>query len=237
MLTVSVKKSPIFPHRNTNKNGFLVLPENRSAVRAMRRLLRIVLSGKRSFCPLILHGPPGTGKTLLTSKALNVIARDIGGITARSVAAGELSRTSGDEGFADIGLKACDFLIIEDIQHLSSRAADAACETIDHRIARGKPVVISSCSGPAGMAHLPRRLTSRLAAGLVVQLEPLGIKSRRTILNAAARASKTRLAPDALDWLIERSEGMRAALGLLQNLSQFAHSFPGPIDRKTVEQI
>jgi chromosomal replication initiator protein len=87
------------------------------------------------------------------------------------------------------------------------------------------------------LTHLTRRLTSRLVAGLVVQLEPLGIRSRRKILKAAAKSNKTRLASDALECLIEQSDGMRAALGLLQNLNQLAPTFPGPLDRKAVEHI
>jgi chromosomal replication initiator protein len=224
--------------RDANWNGFLVLPENRSGVRALRRLVGVTLNGKRSsFCPLVLHGPPGTGKTHLTSTALKVIARDVGGITARSVSAGDLSRPGGEEGFADRGLQTCDFLVLEDIQHLSSRASDAACDLIDYRAARRKTFVVTANSGPAGLFHLPRRLTSRLSSGLVVQLNHQGIRSRRIILKAAAKSSKTAFSPDALEWLIEQSDGLRAALGLLQNLTQIAPKFPGPLERKIIEQI
>jgi chromosomal replication initiator protein len=225
-------------NQNLDLNGFLILPENRSAVRAIRGLARAVLVGKRSpVCPLVLHGPPGTGKTLLTSAVLKALTSETHEITARSISAGELARPDENEGFADCGLQTCDFLIIEDIQHLPNRVADAACDLIDHRAARRKPLVISASAGPAGLTHLSRRLTSRLAAGLVVQLEPLGIQSRRTILEAAAKANKTRLTPDALDLLARQSEGMRAALGLLQNLTQLARNFSGPLDQKAVTQI
>jgi chromosomal replication initiator protein len=40
-----------------------------------------------------------------------------------------------------------------------------------------------------------------------------------------------------MEWLIEQSEGTRSALGLLQNLGQSSNRFPGPLDRKTVQQI
>jgi chromosomal replication initiator protein len=238
MLTVAVINSSKHYVRDCNWNGFLVLPENRSGVRAMRKLVGATLSWKRSsFGPLVLHGPSGTGKTLLTSAALKTITRSIGGFTVQKVAAGDLSRSGGDEDFADEDLQTCDFLIVEDIQHLSTRASDAACELIDHRTSRGKPLVISASTGPAGLTHLPRRLTSRLAAGLVVQLNHLGMRSRRAILRTAARQCKTRLAPDALQWLSEQGTGMRAALGLLQNISPFAARYSGPLDRKAVEHL
>jgi chromosomal replication initiator protein len=185
----------------------------------------------------MLHGSPGTGKTHLASTALDVIARDFSGLTAQSVTAGHLSRPGGEEGFTDSALQTCDFLIIEDIQHLSKRASDAACELIDFRISRRKALVVLACTGPAGLDHLPRRLTSRLASGLVVQLSPLGKRSRQTILRSAARANKLRLTHDALEWVCQRSDGMRAALGLLQNLNHVAHTFPGPLDGYAVQNL
>jgi chromosomal replication initiator protein len=89
------------------------------------------------------------------------------------------------------------------------------------------------------LTHLPRRLTSRLAAGLVIALNPLSAASRRAILTDAAAAKGVRLTTDALDLLAQQATGggVRAALGLLQNLAQIAGSFPGPLGRAEVEQV
>jgi chromosomal replication initiator protein len=229
------------PLSTLDLRGFFTLPENRSAVRAVKALARAVLRGKRSpVCPLVLHGPPGTGKTLLTAAVLGALAAGPEVVTARSVVAAELARPDAageDAGFADRDLRACDFLVIEDVQHLPERAADAACDLIDRRAARRRALVVTAGAGPAALTHLPRRLTSRLAAGLVVQLGPLGAASRRTVLAAAAKARNVRLAPDALDWLAGQGGGLRAALGLVQNLALVALQFPGPLDRKSVEEI
>lgn len=223
--------------RQLAQDRFLILPENHSAVQAIDGLTQVVLAGKRSpFCPLVLHGRPGTGKTKLTTAVLKAITCEEGGNTARLVSAGELARPD-DEGFADHGLLTCDFLIVEDIQHLPGRAADAACDLIDHRTARNKALVITAGSGPAGFTHLPRRLTSRLGAGLVVQLESLTTRSRYAVLAAAAETNNIRLTPDALEWLAQQSDGMRTALGSLQNIAQRAAAFPGPLNQKSVEQI
>ncbi|HUR53219.1 MAG TPA: helix-turn-helix domain-containing protein, partial [Gemmataceae bacterium] len=130
----------------------------------------------------------------------------------------------------------CDLLILEDVQHLPVKAAGAVCDLLDRRVARRKAVVVTASAGPSGLP-LPHKLTSRLTAGLVIQLEPLSAASRRKVLSAAAAAKKVKLADDALDWLAGQTGGVRALLGLLQNLAQLAPSFPGPLDRTAVEGI
>jgi chromosomal replication initiator protein len=217
-------------------HGFTVLPENRSAVRAISALARSVLLGKRSrVCPLLLHGQHGTGKTRLTNSVLSAIAVGSRTATGRSIPARELARANDDLRFADPELATCDFLVLEDVQHLPKSASDALCELIDRRQSRRRALVITANTGPALLQHLPRRLTSRLASGLVVQLEPLGPRSRRAILES--NANKVQLAPDALDWLAAQGGGLRAALGLLQSLGQAAAAHPRPLDRQAVEEI
>jgi chromosomal replication initiator protein len=222
-------------------NGFQVLDENRSAVRAAKSLARAVLLGKRApVCPLIVHGPPGCGKTRLTAAVLSAITAASPEVTARSESAGDLARLelAGEEAvFADRDLRTCDLLVLEDIQHLPDRAAEAVCGLIDHRVHRRKALLVTANAGPAALAHLPQRLTSRLSAGLVVPMEPPGSRGRRLILAKAADAKNLRLTPEALDWLAAQPGGLRTTLGSLQNLALVARQFPGPLDQPSVEQI
>ena len=118
--------------------GFVVLPENRSAVRAISGLARAVVRGKRPRVNLlVLHGQPGTGKTRLTNSVLGALAVDSRTATGRSVPARELARHDDELGFADPDLATCDFLVLEDVQHLPKSATSAMCELIDRRQARG----------------------------------------------------------------------------------------------------
>lgn len=230
-------RQPLQKQKEQTFDGFLILPENRSAVGAVRYLMRSLIAGKSpQQCPLVLHGPPGTGKTSLTTTALSAIARCSNGATARAISARELTGVD-ENDVTRHDLEACDLLIVEDLQHLPARAVAAACHLIDYRLTRQKSLVLSATVGPAALGHLPRRLTSRLAAGLVVALRPPGLQSRRAIVAAAAKAAHPRLTREALEWLLSQSEGVRAALGLLQNLLQRASAAKGPIDRTTAETL
>ncbi|GIV04196.1 MAG: hypothetical protein KatS3mg015_3026 [Fimbriimonadales bacterium] len=78
-------------------------------------------------------------------------------------------------------------LIVEDLQHLARRDAEALCQVLDQRRACGQGVILTSGRAVADLRHLPRRLTSRLSAGLVVPLWPAGPASRRRIVAALAQ--------------------------------------------------
>lgn len=222
---------------------FVVVPENRSAVRAARSVGNALLLGRRPACtPLVLHGPPGTGKTHLTATLLRRISSGSEVVTARVVSVGDLARAAtgpDSTGFADDDLTACDLLVLEDVQLLPAREAGAVCDLLDRRVARRRAVVATANAGPATLGHLPRRLTSRLTSGLVLQLEPLSPASRRAVLEAAAARLNVRLTPDALTWLASHATGggVRALLGSLNNLAAAAPGYPGPLDLAAVESV
>ena len=135
----------------------------------------------------------------------------------------------------DRDLVTCDVLVLEDVQLLADSNFNPFCGLLDRRLARKKPTIITCNVGPASLKHMPRRVTSRLAAGLVVQLEPLGPASRRLILEQLAKARKIRLDSEALDWLAEQATGggVRPLLGFLEQLV----SSRGVLKRAAVQQM
>ena len=164
------------------------------------------------------------------------------GQTVQVVAAAELPRPTADqpdatEAFAD--LRGCDLLAVEDVQHLPERKAGVLCRLLDHRAGRRLATVLTGSAGPAGLSHLSRRLTSRLAGGLVVQLEPLTPSARRALLERLARKASLRLTDDALDWLAARSTGggARPLTGAVETLKAVARGVVGSLDADAVREL
>jgi chromosomal replication initiator protein len=238
--------APLTPVRSSDSRanepatwgGFVTLAENRSVLDAVQSLSKALLAGRRPPVNLLLvHGSTGLGKTHLAEELLRRLSDADEMITARIAAVGDLARSF--PGLTDPDLTACDLLVLEDVQLLPARDADAFCELLDRRLSRRQAVVATANVGPAALRHLPRKLTSRLAAGLVVQLEPLSAASRRAILKHAAQLRRLALTPAALDWLAESAGGggVRLLLGLLGSVAQGAKAFSASLDRRDVQGL
>src|SRR5215831_7670247 len=109
------------PRATWSPSQFVLVPENRSAVLAVRRLAHRL--DRSSFVPLVLHGPPGTGKSHLADD-----------LFAWAAERGEVFRVeAADWTDADATeVRRCELLIVEDMQHLPERAADGFASVLDH---------------------------------------------------------------------------------------------------------
>jgi chromosomal replication initiator protein len=219
---------------------FIVTPETRSALLAVRRIAKAVETGKppRESSPLFLHGPPGVGKSHLAAGLLSAVSETKPPRTARLVAAGDLSSVAGPE---DDGswqeLAAADLLIIEDVQHLSTRAEATAARLIDRRMSRGQALVLTANAGPAQLRDLPPRLTSLLSAGLVIGLELPSRATRRYLLERFAQRERLATAPGVLDWLAEKATGgVRPLLGAVTTLAALSVGSPLPPELPMVQR-
>lgn len=207
---------------------FLVTPENRSAVAAMQDVLLAVTShdADRLPNPVYLHGPSGSGKTGLA----RAVADEVGACGS------DVCVLSGND-FADLTDRAdareADLLVVEDLQHLPVRCVATLIEWLDERVAHGRPTVFTAAHGPSRLEHrgaaLPRRLTSRLAAGLVVGIDPMQASSRRRWLQLLAERENVKLAGAILDWLAEHLRGGRQLEGAIRQLKALQRLQPKPL--------
>ncbi len=218
------------------------VPENRSALRAARRLARAIsrqpARGAIPFAPLVLHGPTGCGKSSVAGALVAAAAND--GRSARTVAANDIDpRPTDDDADRFAEWLACELLIVEDLQHLPERSAEWLRRLLDGRASHRRATVLTANVGPAALLHLPRRLTSRLVAGLVVPIDPLSAKSRRRLLADQANRRNLRLTPGAVRWLAEHPTGggLRPLLGMLDTLRAGTRGRAEPITRELAERL
>jgi chromosomal replication initiator protein len=144
--------------------------------------------------------------------------------------AGELaSLFQPDESPADL---VADLLVVEDLQHLAPRAVPGLVALVDQCLARRRWLVCTALVGPAQLSHLPARLTSRLASGVVVRIDPLGPDSRRDYLRHEAEVRGLRVEPEVLGWLAEHTPGsvrqLQGALARVEGLAQVSGRAPTP---------
>ncbi len=216
--------------------NWISLPENRSAQNAVER---------GADNPLFLHGPAGTGKTHLVNALLARIIQQTPDRTTSLLTANEfetLVRLNVDvhatDAAADLrALRAADVLIVEDVQHLSERATEAFVQLLDRCLTRGRQVIVTANTGPALLTHLPARLTSRLASGLVVRLESLSPESRLLCLKQLLARRRLNVPETVVAWLAAHTSGsFRQLEGAVARLETLTRLQSGPLEVESLAE-
>jgi chromosomal replication initiator protein len=242
---------------------FVVRPENASARAAVEDIRAALLTDTASRLPgmVMLHGPPGSGKSHLVAALADALADQAPRLRIHMQAASALAEivpTAQPRQFrnpelaqsaqaaaeaADLWRQqaaSADLLIVQDVQHVPMRAVEVLIQVLDERQARGLTTLVTSAAGPRHLTlrgeRCPARLASRLAAGLVVAVEPLQAESRLCLLRELAQRRQLAVAPDILAWLAERlTGGGRQLEGAIRQLDTLAKLQPGPLTLADVQ--
>jgi chromosomal replication initiator protein len=203
---------------------WILLPENRAARQAAERVHDCICgcSARRSINPLFLHGPAGTGKTQLVTDLVGGVTRRAPDLQLVVLRASDIPSARPGESSENVAAaRAADLVVVEDLQHLSDRAVEPFVRLLDRCLARQRQFVCTASVGLAQLTHLPGRLTSRLAQGLVVGLELLSPASRRDYLHQ--RGGVPSASAEVLEWLAQHTPGsarqLEGALVRLHNLT------------------
>lgn len=223
---------------------FVPLPENRAALHAVHYTVAgLARPEPRSpFAPLFLHGPTGTGKSLLVQLLVQELLYQVPDRTVQVLTGYDLAlrlrprlENPEDEVAELEAARDCDLLVLEDLQHLPARSAETIVQLLDHRRSRRRATVVTAHVGPGQLDNLPTRLTSRLAAGLVVAVEAPSVASRLTLLQQKAQRRQLAVPAAVLAWVAEHLPGGGRALdGAVLRLETLARQQSRPLDVETV---
>ncbi|SNY90363.1 chromosomal replication initiator protein DnaA [Cohaesibacter sp. ES.047] len=152
-----------------------------------------------SFNPLFIHASVGLGKTHLLqaiaweAKKSNPSAKVLYLTAERfmySFVQALKSQSALD--FKDT-LRDIDILLIDDLQFLQGKSIQQEfCHTLNSLIDGARQVVVAADRPPVELESLDERVRSRLAGGLVSELQPLEKELRRSILTDRAQQASRR---------------------------------------------
>jgi chromosomal replication initiator protein len=200
-----------------------------------------------AYNPLFICGPPGLGKThLLHSIAnyvtehgdgLSVLYTTVEAFTDRFVGA---LHTGALEAFK-AAYRGVDVLLVDDVQFLQSKARTEQefFHTFNALHSAGAQLVLTSDRLPRDLDALEDRLRERFEAGLVTDVRPPDLATRRTILHKRVEQDGiARIDPAAIELIAERvATNIRALEGALIRVVAYGSLTGRPVTADLAEEV
>ncbi len=218
---------PMEPRNNFD--SFVVGKSNELAYNAARALAE---GGPVAFNPLFLHGGTGLGKTHLMHaigneyQARHPRAR-IAYLSAEKFMVEFLAALRAKETIAfKQRLRAVDLLMIDDVQFIAGKEStqEEFFHTMNEIMGAGKRLVITADRSPQNLEGIQERILSRLAWGLVADINPADYELRLNILHVKATAMAGADVPgDVLEFLARKiTTNVRELEGALNRVVAYA---------------
>ena len=186
-------------------DSFVVGKSNELAFNAAQALASAVTSGKAAgFNPLFLHGPTGLGKThLMHAIGSQVLAANpkakVVYLSAEKFMVEFLAALRAKDTIAfKQRLRSADLLMVDDVQFIAGKDStqEEFFHTMNEIISAGRWLVISADRSPQNLEGIESRILSRLAWGLVADINPADFELRYNILRAKLAAMPDAQVPD-----------------------------------------
>ena len=210
-------------------DAFITGRSNEVAYGAARALAE---GGPVNFNPLFLHGGTGLGKThLMHAIGWETLKRRpdarVAYMSAEKFMVEFLAAIRAKETIAfKQRLRALDLLLIDDVQFIAGKEStqEEFFHTLNELISSGRKVVISADRGPQDLAGLQDRILSRLAGGLVADIDAADYELRLNVLHAKLAALPEVACPlDVLEFLARKiTSNVRELEGALTRVAAYA---------------
>ena len=222
-------------------DSFVVGKSNELAYNAARTLAE---GGPVSFNPLFLHGTTGLGKTHLMHA--------IGGELRARMPGAKVAYLSAEKFMVEFlaalrakdtisfkqRLRSVDLLMIDDVQFIAGKDStqEEFFHTMNEIISAGKRLVISADRSPQNLEGIQERILSRMAWGLVADINAADYELRLNILHAKVAAMVEAMGPSArvddevIDFLARKiTSNVRELEGALNRVVAYARLVGRPV--------
>lgn len=195
-------------------DSFVVGKSNELAFNAAQALASAVTSGNAAgFNPLFLHGPTGLGKThLMHAIGSAVLAANpkakVVYLSAEKFMVEFLAALRAKDTISfKQRLRSADLLMIDDVQFIAGKDStqEEFFHTMNEIISAGRWLVISADRSPQNLEGIEQRILSRLAWGLVADINPADYELRYNILRTKlAGMAHTHVPDDVVQFLARK---------------------------------
>lgn len=240
----AAKPAPLAAVRQTlpvdaryNFDNFVVGKSNELACNAA---LAMAEPGAPGFNPLFLHGTTGLGKTHLMHAIGNAyLARHpdakVAYLSAEKFMVEFLAAMRAKDTISfKQRLRSVDLLMIDDVQFIAGKEStqEEFFHTMNEIIGAGKRLVITADRSPQNLEGIQDRILSRMAWGLVADINPADYELRLNILHAkvSTLANRAQVPDDVIEFLARKiTANVRELEGALNRVTAFALLVNKPI--------
>ncbi|MBF8250159.1 MAG: Chromosomal replication initiator protein DnaA [Candidatus Levybacteria bacterium] len=177
----------------------------------------------QAYNPLFIYGPVGVGKTHLMQAIANEVYKNDPDKKIIYTTSEEFTNEvveairNNDTARMKRKFRNVDLLIVDDVQFFAGkdRAQEELFHTFNILIDAGAQIVLSSDRPPSEIKKLEKRLSSRFAGGLTVDIEAADFELRCAILLIKAKKYNLNLSIETAKKIAEKAHDSRELEGLL----------------------
>lgn len=176
-----------------------------------------------AYNPLFIYGPVGVGKTHLMQAIANEVYKNDPNKKIIYITSEEFTNEvveairSNDTARMKRKFRSIDLLIIDDVQFFEGkeRAQEELFHTFNILVDEGAQIVLSSDRPPSEIKKIEKRLSSRFAGGLTVDVQAADFELRTAIVLIKAKKHNIDLPIEVAKKIAEKAHDSRELEGLL----------------------